>query len=334
LAKKKKAAKKKAAKKKAAKKKSARKKNVVELEGPKSKILNLFSVLGIKGKELDSNMSSKALLTEGFVLEVENDIASFYSGNTVKGMNVLLYKMVELDGITVKSEGLCYCAANDELLSRIYKCESGKMRISIGDKKIEMVDSANHKSGFTQTSKDEGEDRVKGWKDIIEDNIGQHTRGYKWSDADVIASMVVDAEELAKIVKSAEIMRVVSYPIKIRDGKVIFSVENEFAWESREIEPDDIEMEEEEYEANYHTGVDAALSNLEEEIVINMCRHPEGVADVMAISKVEDKSVTVFYLIAISEDDLDEPEEDLGEEEFEEDLGEEELEEAEEENDG
>jgi len=285
----------------AKKKSKSEEKYVVELKGDKEQLVEIFDSVGVSGREIDANMKRKHLFGEGFVIEAADDTVTFFAGNELAGFAALMQDTKDASKISIDKEGIAYCKDVDAFIDRLKGCADGKVRITMNESKIEFVDSENHKSGFKQVTKsgdNGGEARIDAWKGTVEKYLRKMPESgiYTFSEEEPDVIMVIPAEEMNKIVDSAQITGVTEYPIEIKGGKVNFSVESEDSWDSRELTPKQLTPAEVEYTGSFHTGIDAAFSALSGDVTITIVTSEQ--LDVMTINS----KGTVFFLTSKSKE--------------------------------
>jgi len=179
----------------------------------------------------------------------------------------------------------------------------------MNESKIEFIDSEGHKSGFKQVTKSGdtgGEARIEAWKGTVEKYLRKMPESgiYTFSEEEPDVVMVIPAEEMSKIVDSAQITGVTEYPIEIKGGKVNFSVESEDSWDSRELSPKQLTPADVVYKGSFHTGIDAAFSALAGDVTITIVTSEQ--LDVMTIHS----KGTIFFLTSKSKEVSEDEEEE------------------------
>jgi len=289
----------------------------VELVGTKDRLLEVFDILTTSGREIDANMGRKKFLQAGFVAIVDDEleVITFFAANELHGHSAGFFDTISLENVTINQAGTAYCADAATFLEHLKAQEDGKVTISINSKTVTFVDKTGHKSWFKQVAAEGdngGKARIETWKETTIDQwIAQETSTgkYVWGLDTLHILMKVSAEEMIKVANSATLVGAAEYPISIKNGELTFSIESDDAGDTRPVEVKEIKYFEGgvevegplDYEAKYHTGIDAAFSTAEGDVWVGISIGSKGF-DMMSVNI----DGGVFYLCSKAKVEEDE----------------------------
>lgn len=278
--------------------------------GKRDDFAQLFDILLISGKEISKGMKSQNLFPVGFILKTTKSYANIYAGNARSAPSVIGFsrrKLAEFD-ITCEATGTVCVTYPDKFLARMKRIRGdAEIRLEISDTEVQF-EVHGRNSGYVQEADVKKSFAI--WQDIPDLDLEKSDGKYQFKESEQgerVVSMDIDSTEILKIVDSADMMGVANYPIKIKDGKVHFAVENTEEWDRITLDAE-IEDESVEYEESFADGIDSVFRYISGAASIVV----EGgnFADTFVVSKIDGDNETVFVVASMpKESDDADPEE-------------------------